>query len=277
MVSVIMPVYNGMPYIRYSIQSLLMQTYSDWECIIINDGSTDNTRDFLEGLTDTRFVIYHFGRNRGRSNARQKGLDLARGKYIAMLDADDIYHFEKLSRQVEIMENNPEISLLSGGLLSFSYKKNCAMVRGKGDSVIKKMPLSGACPVTHANSIFRAEDVKSGIHYDYSLERGEDLDFLSRAFAGKNYMVTDDVLYYYSEFDSFSLSRLPRIYKHEVLITLKNRENKSFFKGIARYLASIFIFPLLGAERVLKLRGEKPTQEELITLIDTLNKIRQRL
>lgn len=104
MVSVIMPVYNGMPYIRYSIQSLLMQTYSDWECIIINDGSTDNTRDFLEGLTDTRFVIYHFGRNRGRSNARQKGLDLARGKYIAMLDADDIYHFEKLSRQVEIME-----------------------------------------------------------------------------------------------------------------------------------------------------------------------------
>ena len=137
MVSVIMPVYNGMPYIRYSIQSLLIQTYSDWECIIINDGSTDNTQDFLDGLTDIRFVIYHFDRNRGRSSARQKGLELARGKYIAMLDADDIYHFEKLSRQVEMMENNPEISLLSGGLFSFSYEKNCTMVRGKGDSVTR--------------------------------------------------------------------------------------------------------------------------------------------
>ena len=204
MVSVIMPVYNGMPYIRYSIQSLLIQTYSDWECIIINDGSTDNTQDFLDRLTDTRFVIYHFDKNRGRSSARQKGLELARGKYIAMLDADDIYHFEKLSRQVEMMENNPEISLLSGGLFSFSYEKNCTMVRGKGDSVIKKMPLSGRCPVTHANSIFRAEDVEPGTHYDCSLERGEDLDFLSKAFAGKNYMITDDILYYYSEFDSFS-------------------------------------------------------------------------
>ena len=277
MVSVIMPVYNGMPYIRYSIQSLLIQTYSDWECIIINDGSTDNTRDFLEGLTDTRFVIYHFDRNRGRSNARQKGLDLARGKYIAMLDADDIYHFEKLSRQVEIMENNPEISLLSGGLLSFSYKKNCTMVRGKGDSVIKKMPLSGRCPVTHANSIFRAEDVEFGTHYDCSLERGEDLDFLSRAFAGKNYMITDDVLYYYSEFDSFSLTWLPRAYRQEVLIALRNRKYKSFFKRSVCYLASIFIFPLLGAERVLRLRGKAPSSEESAAFVDTLNKIKQEL
>ena len=277
MVSVIMPVYNGMPYIRYSIQSLLIQTYSDWECIIINDGSTDNTRDFLDGLTDIRFVIYHFDRNRGRSSARQKGLELARGKYIAMLDADDIYHFEKLSRQVEIMENNPEISLLSGGLFSFSYEKNCTMVRGKGDSVIKKMPLSGRCPVTHANSILRAEDVEPGTHYDRSLERGEDLDFLSRAFAGKNYMITDDVLYYYSEFDSFSLTWLPRAYRQEVLIALRNRKYKSFFKRSVCYLASIFIFPLLGAERVLKLRGKASSSEESAAFVDTLNKIKQEL
>lgn len=277
MVSVIMPVYNGMPYIRYSIQSLLIQTYSDWECIIINDGSTDNTQDFLDRLTDTRFVIYHFDKNRGRPSARQKGLELARGKYIAMLDADDIYHFEKLSRQVEMMENNPEISLLSGGLFSFSYEKNCTMVRGKGDSVIKKMPLSGRCPVTHANSIFRAEDVEPGTHYDCSLERGEDLDFLSKAFAGKNYMITDDILYYYSEFDSFSLSRLPRIYRREVLIACKNKKYKSFFKGGVRYLASIFIFPLLGAERVLKLRGKAPSSEESAAFVDTLNKIKQEL
>ena len=126
------------------------------------------------------------------------------------------------------------------------------MVRGKGDSVIKKMPLSGRCPVTHANSIFRAEDVEPGTHYDCSLERGED-------------------------FDSFSLSRLPRIYRREVLIACKNKKYKSVFKSGVRYLASIFIFPLLGAERVLKLRGKAPSSEESAAFVDTLNKIKQDL
>ena len=97
-VSVVIPVYNGMPKIKLAISSLQSQTYLNWEAIIVDDGSNDGTAEYLDSLTDSRFIVHHFGRNYGRPYARQKALDIATGDYLAMLDADDFYELDMLEK-----------------------------------------------------------------------------------------------------------------------------------------------------------------------------------
>ena len=106
LVSVIIPVYNGAGYIPETLESVRRQTCPDWECIIIDDGSTDNTAGLVRQVIagDDRFV-YHYQRNQGLSAARNSGLDRAKGRYIQFLDADDILLPLKLEEQVREMKD----------------------------------------------------------------------------------------------------------------------------------------------------------------------------
>src|SRR5436309_7380613 len=109
-VSVIIPVFNGERYIRQTIESVLAQTYRDFELLVIDDGSTDGTAEAVkEYEKDLRYV--HQG-NGGASKARNQGIRFSQGKYIAFLDADDLWEPEKLTIQVEFLERNPKIGLV---------------------------------------------------------------------------------------------------------------------------------------------------------------------
>lgn len=118
-VAIMMPVYNGEKTLPLAVASLIHQTYSHWKCYIVNDGSTDGTKAYLDSLRDDRFVIIHFEKNKGRPYARQAALDLAEGKYLDFLDADDFYHSEKLEKQVKEFKDNNELALVSCILASF--------------------------------------------------------------------------------------------------------------------------------------------------------------
>ena len=102
MVSIIMAVYNGETYIEEAIKSILNQTYKNIELIIIDDGSTDGTKKIALKYP----VIYHYQKNKGPSSARNKGIELAKGKYVAFIDSDDIYLKNKIERQVEFLEKS---------------------------------------------------------------------------------------------------------------------------------------------------------------------------
>ena len=110
-VSVIIPTYNRASMLREAIQSVLDQTYSDFEIIVVDDGSTDNTGDVVSVFSDTR-IRYVFQENRGRSNARNHALSLARGEYIAFLDSDDLFLPSKLGIQVKALEDNPDYGMV---------------------------------------------------------------------------------------------------------------------------------------------------------------------
>jgi len=107
-----MPAYNAEKYLREAIDSILSQTFADFEFIIINDGSTDSTKDIIQSYNDPRIVYLENEKNSGICITLNKGLDAARGKYIARMDADDISLPERLARQVEYMDANPEIGAL---------------------------------------------------------------------------------------------------------------------------------------------------------------------
>lgn len=105
MVSIITPTYNSKDYISHTIQSVLNQTYSDWEMIIVDDCSSDNTCDIVTSFIkkDSRISLTKLNKNSGAGIARNKGVELAKGDYIAFLDADDLWKPHKLETQIKFM------------------------------------------------------------------------------------------------------------------------------------------------------------------------------
>jgi hypothetical protein len=116
-VSVVMSVLNGERYLSEAVESILNQTFRDFEFIIINDGSTDRTATILESfrMSDPRVRVYH-QENRGVGESLNRGCGLAQGKYIARMDADDIAIRDRLMRQVEFMECHAEIDVVGGAV-----------------------------------------------------------------------------------------------------------------------------------------------------------------
>ena len=112
-VSVIIPAYNQGDYLAEAIESVLAQTYSHFEILVIDDGSTDNTADVAKSFSDPR-VRYIFRENGGLSAARNTGLKHASGELITFLDSDDLFLPEKLSTLKAEMENHPEVGLTAG-------------------------------------------------------------------------------------------------------------------------------------------------------------------
>jgi glycosyltransferase involved in cell wall biosynthesis len=110
-VSVIIPAYNVMAYLPETLDSVLKQTFVDFEVIIVNDGSSDGIEAWAEQLTDPR-VKFFSQKNQGPSVARNTGLDQAQGNYIAFLDADDLWDSSKLEKQVQVLDNNLEVGLV---------------------------------------------------------------------------------------------------------------------------------------------------------------------
>jgi len=262
LVSVIMPVFNGMPLIKASLQSLINQSYKNWECIIINDGSTDDTEKYINLLDKSKFVIYSFKKNLGRPQARQKGLDLAKGEFIAMLDADDLYHREKLSVQVSIMNKYPDVYLVGSGLCSFGTKVNFIRIRSKGDGIIHRFRIDEQFPSSHAPSMLRREHAVK-FTYNPKLKLGQDIDYLRRYLNGKKYINLPNVFYYYSEFDSVTKNKIRKTYSIYIRKFLAAKEYKMCILYILKLFYSYMIYPFININTILKNRGDCPLRNEL--------------
>src|SRR5688500_3733490 len=121
-VSVIMPVYNGERFLRDAVDSILRQTYRNFELIVVDDGSTDGTSQVLDRYQDQdrRVRVHRHERNGGIVAARNQGCRLAQGRFIAVMDADDISIPERLARQIAFLEANPDIVAVGGWVCTIS-------------------------------------------------------------------------------------------------------------------------------------------------------------
>jgi glycosyltransferase involved in cell wall biosynthesis len=118
LISVIVPTYNGMPYVVEAIDSILAQAYDPVEVIVVDDGSTDDTASVVQVYGEA--VRYYHQPNSGTSTARNQGVRLAHGEWLAFLDADDLWTINKLKMQTDLLHHNPTIDLVSGQVLEFS-------------------------------------------------------------------------------------------------------------------------------------------------------------
>lgn len=112
LVSIILPVYNGEQYIKEAVESMLGQTYANFELLLLDDGSTDKTIEILRSYTDHRIRLIKNEQNLGIVATLNKGIMLSNGLYIARMDADDISHRERLLKQVEFLQQNPNVGMI---------------------------------------------------------------------------------------------------------------------------------------------------------------------
>lgn len=128
LVSVLMPAYNGEKYIEEAIRSVMAQTISDWELVVIDDCSQDDTRFIVQSLAleDDRIRLYRNLRNLGAARARNRGLDLCRGEYVALLDCDDVWYPKKLEKQLTLArQEQADIVYCGYAIVDGSGRKCC--------------------------------------------------------------------------------------------------------------------------------------------------------
>jgi glycosyltransferase involved in cell wall biosynthesis len=172
-VSIIIPTYNRAILVKESIQSVLEQTYTDYEIIVVDDGSTDNTRETVAAFSDK--IIYVYQQNRGRSNARNHGISLAKGNYIAFLDSDDLFLPGKLEKQVEVMEKNPGVLLSHTSYQCTDIEKKYIETVKSGSFTGNVYPkIIGHCPIATPTVMVRRSVFSEEIKFKETLSTGED-------------------------------------------------------------------------------------------------------
>src|SRR5258708_26173472 len=138
-VSVLMSVYNGARFIREAVDGILSQSFSDFEFIVIDDGSNDETGEILGAYCDVRMVIRRNSTNIGLPGSLNRGLSIARGEYVTRQDADDVSYPERLEEQVRFLDRNPKIAVLGTAYLEvYEDRKSTNRARmPEGDLGIK--------------------------------------------------------------------------------------------------------------------------------------------
>ena len=173
-VSVVMPVYNGMPFLPQALGSILDQTFSDFELVIVNDCSTDNSKEYIKAVKDDRIVFVDLEQNQGVTGALRAGMEKVRGEYIARLDADDEALPERLSKQVQFLDENPEVGICGSSyyLIGDDDKKKKEINIGKDDLDIRWKALFKN-PFVHSTVMIR-RNILLSFNLNYNQKHGED-------------------------------------------------------------------------------------------------------
>jgi len=210
--SVVITAYNKGVFIRQTVESVLKQTLQDFEMIIIDDGSTDDTRAIVASFNDSR-IRYIYQENSGLpARGRNKGMGLARGKYIALLDGDDFWHEDKLRRSKEAFETVPEADVVCHNM-EILYNGKTIRKTSFGhyvDNMYKKMLFEGNCLTPSAVVIRRNIFFKDGFKFDEDENNTiEDYEYWLRLARNYVFHFIDDVLGYYHLTDhGFFLSHM---------------------------------------------------------------------
>lgn len=179
-ISVLLPVYNAEKYIDQSIQSILNQTYTNFELLIIDDGSTDNSLSVIQCFDDTRIKIIQNKKNLGLIKTLNKGIDLAQGKYIARMDADDIAMPNRLEKQIAFLENKPQYALVgTQANFIFGDKLSKALFNMETKSEVLPVLSLFTCPFIHPSVMIRT-DVLKAFRYDENFRTAEDFELWTR-------------------------------------------------------------------------------------------------
>ncbi|HQQ96782.1 MAG TPA: glycosyltransferase family A protein [Cyclobacteriaceae bacterium] len=197
LVSVLMPSYNCESFVRDSIQGILNQKFTDFEFIIINDGSTDDTGKEIQAFNDSRIRYYENETNLGLIKSLNHGLLLTRGKYILRTDADDIALENMMENLVFFMENNPDYIICGANMKLLDGEK---IFRYPNEDDELKVFTLGACPFSHSTVMFRREVViKYGLRYNEAIKDGEDHGLWSEMLPYGKFKNLDEVTLLYRE------------------------------------------------------------------------------
>lgn len=209
MVSIVMPVYNGARYVRSAVESVINQTYSAWELIVINDGSTDTTEAIVKEIQDPR-IKYFFQKNQGVSSARNAGILRAAGEFLCCLDADDELPPQSLASRLNIFQTSDEVRFVDG-IVKIYDESMTKHVRSwspnfKGRPLRQLVRLTGKCFFGPTWLIRREPECK--YRYDEELKYCEDLYFYISIGSKGDYAYTKECIYHYRQNPTSAMNNL---------------------------------------------------------------------
>jgi glycosyltransferase involved in cell wall biosynthesis len=178
-VSVVLPVYNVANYVEATIASILRQTFTDFELLVIDDCSTDETAAKVQSIDDPRLRFIQNDCNLGRAGTDNAALPYVRGKYLAKMDGDDICHRERLAHQVAHLEHHPEVNVVGSWMQNFGTS-NYLNLYPTDPSATQVLTLF-TLPIGNPSVMLRMDLFREGMmRYDETLRQTEDYDFFAR-------------------------------------------------------------------------------------------------
>jgi glycosyltransferase involved in cell wall biosynthesis len=219
-ISVVLAVYNGEKYLKEAIDSILSQTFSNFEFIIINDGSTDSTPDIISSYGDSRVLCFNNAINKGLIYSLNKGLSESRGKYLARMDADDISLPQRLQLQYDYLEAHPDVGICGSNVEAFfNTKQKSVIIRFPETDKLIRVFTFFQPPFSHPAVMMRREVlVKNNLSYTDKFLHSED------------YALWVELLKYTKTYNIPSILLRYRI--HEESVTASTRTDKSFINSL---------------------------------------------
>ena len=222
LVSVLITSYNAMPYLTKAVEGILNQTYSNWELIVIDDHSTDNTLDYLRSLRNEK-IIFRLNPKRGRGSALNYGLTLCKGDYIAINDADDYSLPNRFDIQVSFLESNPKVGLLGSHSILKNYLNGEIITHQRPTTELGiKLAFTKGQPIQHVTVMARRNIIETVGGYNEKIKFLFDRDIFLRIAAISKLANLKDMLvevghhdnrYFYYQFKGFERECLSFKYK----------------------------------------------------------------
>lgn len=207
-ISVVMPAYNAEKYVAEAINSILSQTFNDFEFIIINDASTDSTKEIIESFNDSRIRLIDNEQNQGVAKSLNIGIAATKGKYIARMDADDIALPERFQIQFDFMERHPDIDICGSWIETFGDNQCIIKVPEQHNEI--KDELFFSCSMLHPTVIFKRD---LDLQYSSDFPRAEDYDLWCRKIDTWNFANIPKILLHH------------RVHSFQIGISHKSEQN----------------------------------------------------
>lgn len=248
-ISVIMSVYNGMPYLKEAVKSILDQTYKNFEFVIVNDASIDETWKYLKTLRDKRIKLIKNSKNLGLALSLNKALKQSFGDYIARMDADDISLPQRLATQLKFMQKNPTVDICGTWTKLIDENDNIIgkVHKAAKDKDIKKMNkyITG---VVHPTWLVKKKVFEKLKGYDSRFDMVEDFDFLLRAEKFKMANIKKELLLWRSTTNRRSQKNIQEMYRKNFTVKWfyfkKGRLGLAFTPILIRSFITTYLFPI---------------------------------
>ena len=254
LVTVAMPIYNAGKYLRFAVLSIVNQTFTNWELLIIDDGSTDNALQDIAHIKDERIRILRDGINRGLAARLNEAIDLARGQYFARMDGDDVSYPERFERQLSVLKNKPELDLVATRAITIdeSNKTIGLFPYAISHKEICAKPWRGFY-FPHPTWMGKIEWFR---RYRYSVPSPyccEDQELILRSYNKSQFATLDEILFAYRLRDITDWQKLARTRRAVFMVQLRHFTSSSLLHFLL--LATLAFVGKIGADYMRKISG----------------------
>ncbi|MDO5104873.1 glycosyltransferase family A protein [Capnocytophaga sp.] len=257
LVSITIPVYNNLEGLKNSLQTVVEQTYPNWEAIVVDDGSLENHKSIVDAINDNRIRFFRFEKNQGRAIARQKTLEMIQGEYCAFLDAGDFYEKNFLENAVNILLKNKHLIGVTQ-TMKIVYQGKVYYSSFDEDKCID-IKSNDYQEVPFASTIIKAFFLNQ-ISLDISLKHSEDrylLNHIASNNHGKIMLLNTNSYVYNQDEQNAKLSTTLRKYSYESLRLLKDKKYTKTVLNIFKTLFIVLFHSVFGYQKLLEFRYKK--------------------